>query len=76
MPPALREFPEVVEPEARVELTGIVFDERELDPSHRSIEPVGALNGRLGRRGLSAVRDHVGDRRERAAGRDLQELAA
>ena len=31
--------PEVIEPELKIELTGIVLDERELRPTHRPIEP-------------------------------------
>ena len=30
---------EVVEPEARIEASRIVLDERELGPSHRTVEP-------------------------------------
>src|SRR5437764_308059 len=33
------ETPEVIQPELRLEVPGIVLDERELDPPHRAIEP-------------------------------------
>jgi hypothetical protein len=42
--------PEVVEPEPRIEASGIVLDERQLHPAHRPIEP--AVAGRRHRRRL------------------------
>ena len=37
---------EVVEPELRIELPGIVFDQRQLHPPHRLVEPTHAAAGR------------------------------
>jgi hypothetical protein len=63
----------VVEPELGVEAAGIVFDEGELHPSHRPIEPA---RRRLARntRGCDRVGWYGAPRSNGAPGCDLQEI--
>ena len=46
---------EIVEPEGRVEAPGIVFDQGQLNPSHRPVEPARGHFRRGGGRGLRGV---------------------
>jgi hypothetical protein len=56
--------PEVIEPEPRVEVAWIVFDERQLHPAHRTIEPPGLRLGCDGRALLHDDRCAIVARRE------------
>ena len=67
---------EIIEPELRVEAAGIVFDQRELHPAHRPIEPAVRRGAGGGLRGHD-VAGGTRERRERAGpGGHLQEVAA
>ena len=75
------EAAEVVEPELRVEPAGVVLDERQLHPAHRSVEPAGQrLERRAGALRWQADGLGVGWTAKRgecsSARRDLQEPAA